>query len=210
MRIAKILATTALVALLLAAAPLASAHKTAYTDDGRVKVTWGFLNEPAVTHTKTGLDLSLTDNETGAPLEGVEETLTASLRWGDQVHEFEDLRAQHGQKGRYTGVITLTQPGIYHLVLKGTINGTEVDMEIPTAHEVTAIDETYFPPAESLDARVAALEQQVAALQAELETQGGTPATVTPQDTGSNGVPAPGVALALLAVAAVVLARRRA
>lgn len=207
------LALLAVVALALS--PVAAAHKTTYTPDGSVKVVWGFLNEPAVTMTKTGLDLTLTDNATGAPIEGAEGTLDVSLRYGEEVHRFDDFRAQHGQKGKYTGVVTLTQPGVYYLVLKGTLNGTAVDLEIPSQHEIAGIEETYFPAYEPADvaalaAKVAALEAKVAALESKAATQSDTPATVTRQD---DDVPAPGVLLVLAALGAVAVAlalRRRA
>lgn len=209
---------TSLIALaallvLMAAAGTAAAHKTAYTPDGKIKIVWGFLNEPAVTMTKTGLDLRLSSNETGAPIAGAEKTLNASLVYGDQVHDFA-LSASHGTAGAYTDKITLTRPGLYSLRLVGTINGTEVDMTIPGAHEVAAIEETYFPAlgqgAGDADARIRALEAKVTALEGKLATQTGTPADVTPQG-GANDVPAAGLlpALAVLGVAALVLARRR-
>ncbi|HEX2021430.1 MAG TPA: hypothetical protein VHH36_01855 [Candidatus Thermoplasmatota archaeon] len=217
------MATLGLAALMLLA-PTAAAHKTTYTDDGKVKITWGFLNEPAITMTKTGLDLILTDNLTGVPLEGVEGTLNASLVYGAEVHEFGDFRAQHGQKGRYTDVVTLTRPGLYSLRLVGAINGTSVDVTIPGAHEIHGIEETYFPAlpeassVDALAAEVAALKAQVAQLQAKAATQASTPAPVVSQDgsaasqgDGKNAVPTPTFGLVALAlVAAVVLARRRA
>lgn len=198
--------------LLTAAAGTAAAHKTTYSADGKVKIVWGFLNEPAVTWTKTGLDLILSDNATGAPLEGVEKTLKASLVLGDQVHAFEDFGAQHGQKGRYTDVVTLTRPGLYSLRLEGTINGSAVALTIPAQHEVSDVKETYFPDADGpsqLAARLKALEDQVATLKATQQTQATTPAPVNEQ---KNDTPAPGplAVLALLGVAALALARRRA
>lgn len=197
--------------LLTAAAGTASAHKTAYTPDNKVKITWGFLNEPAVTWTKTGLDLILRDNATGAPIEGADKTLNASLVLGDAAHAFE-LSPQHGadKKGSYTDVVTLTRPGLYGLRLTGTINGSAVDMTIPAQHEITDVQETYFPDADGpaqLAARLKALEDQVGALKATQKAQTDAPATVTTQ----KNTPAAGLVptLGLLAVAALLLARRR-
>jgi hypothetical protein len=220
MRKTHIALASALAVLLLAlAAPTVAAHKTTYSADGKVKIVWGFLNEPALTMTKTGLDLILTDNATGAPIEGVEKTLNASLVYGSDVHEFEDFAPQHGQKGRYTDKITLTRPGIYSLRLAGTINGTAVNMDIQGAHEIGAIEETYFPtfaaPADAsgkvtaLESKVAQLEAKIAALEAKAATQSQTPATLT-SETPRNSVPAPGAAslLALASIAAVLVMRR--
>lgn len=196
----------AMAILLVATAGVASAHKTTYTPDGKVKIVWGFLNEPAVTYSKTGLDLILSDNATGAPIEGSEKTLNASLVLGDAEHDFV-LSAQHGQKGRYTDVVTLTRPGLYSLRLQGTVNGSAVDLTIPAAHEIKDVSETYFPDAPSMGE----MQADIAALKAKVGTQSATPAPVTDQNGGGNPVPAPGLAiiLAALGVAALVAMRRR-
>lgn len=207
-------ALVSLALLLVAATGTASAHKTAYSSDGKVRIVWGFLGEPAVTYTKTGLDLQLRDNETGAPIEGADKTLTASLVLGNLSHPFA-LSPQHGadKKGYYTDVVTLTRPGLYSLRLSGTVDGTDIDMTIPAQHEVNDLGTTYFPDAMgpgALAAEVAKLRQEVDALKAQTKTQTDTPADLTPQ--GGNGVPAPGLlaSLAVVGVAALLLMRRRA
>jgi hypothetical protein len=201
----------ALAIVAIAAAPTASAHKTTYSADGKIKIVWGFLNEPAVTWTKTGLDLILSDNATGAPITGAADTLEAHLIHGDDELHFENLRAQHGKAGSYTDVVTLTKPGVYVLKLHGTINGSAIDMEIPSQHETHGIEETYFPEVDSMDARLKALETEVATLKAQIKTQSETPATLTPQATAEgNDAPAAGVLLAALgAVAAALVLRRK-
>lgn len=208
-------ALVSLALLLVAASGTASAHKTAYSADGKVRIVWGFLNEPAVTYTKTGIDLQLRDNATGAPIEGADKTVNASLVLGDQAHAFDGLAPQHGadKKGYYTDIVTLTRPGLYGLRLVGTIDGTPVDMTIPAQHEVNDVGATYFPDAMGpgqLAGEVTKLRQELDALKAQVQTQTGTPADVTPQ--GGNGVPAPGLlaSLAVVGVAAVLLMRRRA
>lgn len=202
-------------AVALSLAPTAAAHKTAYTSDGKVKIVWGFLNEPAVTWTKTGLDLVLTDNATGAAISGAESTVEVHLKRGEQEIHLEDLRAQFGRPGAYSQPITLTKPGLYALVLHGKINDTDVDMTIEAAHEVEAIEETFFPALEESPyaaggadgARIAALEAKVAALEARAKTASETPTDVTAQ---TAPVPDLALALALALVVAIALARRRA
>jgi MYXO-CTERM domain-containing protein len=214
---------TPLAALALLAAALvvlagpAAAHKTGYSADGKVRVTWGFLNEPAVTYTKTGLDLILRDNVTGAPLEGAEKQVTATLLLGGETHVFEGLAAQSGadKKGSYTDVVTLTRPGLYSLRVQGTANGSAVDVTLPAQHEVKEVGETYFPDAAApsqLAQQVNDLQAEVAALKADLKAQAETPASVAPQAPPSKGTPAPGLlpGLAVLGVAALLLTRRRA
>lgn len=210
--------------LAVASAGSAEAHKTTYSADGKIKIVWGFLDEPAVTMTKTGLDLILTDNATGAPIDGVtSSSLTVEMHKGDAEWQFKDFGAQYGQHGRYTGVITLTEPGLYVLHLTGTINGTDLGpdgIEIPGAHPVEDINDTYFPPRNSTDTSatiaklqsdVKALQDAVAALNAKAETRSTTPATVSPAPTKRAPGPEAGVgSLAVGAAALAISGRRRA
>lgn len=210
-----------LLVLLAVSMGTASAHKTVTTEDGLTKVTWGFLNEPATTFTKSGLDLILRDNATNGGIPGGVANLTGELRYGDEKIDLV-LAPQHGREaeGRYTSqVITLARPGLYTLYLKGSINGSAIDMAIPGAHETHDISDTLFPkgafdpytPAtgdtSALEGEIAALKARIAALEAKANTQASTPATVKPE---TSDTPAPGLValLAGVAVAAVVLARR--
>lgn len=209
-----------LAVLALAFAPTASAHKTDYAADGTIKVVWGLLHEPAVTWRVTGLDLRLTDNASGEGIALDKLDLEASLTYGDQTLPL-DLSQRHGQPdGHLTSQpFTPTRAGLYALHLKGTIDGKEVDVTIPAAHEIAAASETYFPEPSfdpysargggDASAQIAALEARIAALEAQADTQATTPATVTPQD-GSNPTPALGLLGAIAAVAAVLAIRRRA
>lgn len=208
-----LLGLAALALVLSAACGSAAAHKTAYSPDGKVKIVWGFLDEPAVTYRTTGIDLSLRDNATGAPLEGAEKTLDATLVLGGETYAM-DISPQSDRKGWYTDAVTLTRPGLYSLRLVGSVNGSTFDVTIPAQHEVSDVSETYFPQAAGpgeLAAQVKALQDEVAALKAQKQTQSATPTPLTDQG-GSKGVPAPGAlaALAVLAVAALLVARRRA
>lgn len=195
----------ALATLVLLATPLASAHATAYSADGKWKFVYGFLNEPAATYTKNGLDLRIADNATGALLPGLEKNLTASLMYTDQTFTFTDFKGQFGKDGSYTGSITPTKPGNYKLHLVGTINGTPVDVTIPAKEDVHDLKDSMFPAASApadVEARLAALEEKV-------KTQAETPATAT----GATGKATPGLetslVLAVLGLAAVLLVRRR-
>ena len=206
----------ALLVAALALAPTAAAHASKTTADGKVRVTWGWTGEPAVTMTKNGLDLIVRDDATGAGIGGLEgANLTMSLHHGEDELRVGTLATQFGKgPGNYTAshAITPTKPGLYTLRISGAIAGTEVDLEIPATHEMAAIEETYFPEMASGDAaalaqKVATLEQKVAALEAKATAQSTTPTDVTPQ--AGNDAPGFGLLAALAALGAVAALLRR-
>ena len=204
----------------LALAPTAAAHASKTSGDGKVRVTWGWTGEPAVTMTKNGLDLIIRDNATGAGIGGLENAdLEVSIHHGEDELHVETLATQFGKgPGNYTAshAITPTKPGLYTLHVRGTIAGSQVDLEIPATHEMEAIEETYFPEMASGDAaalaqKVATLEQKVAALEAKAQAQSTRPTDVTPQTGGANDAPGFGLLAALAAAGlALVVLRRRA
>jgi hypothetical protein len=224
-----LLLATALAFLALAFAPAASAHASMNTADGEYRVTWGFLDEPAYTHQKNRLDLTIRDAATG--IGGLTAAnLTVKLVYGEDEYDLGNISAYRGAKGgafagdgNYTSAnhVWVTREGIYSLAVTGDIRGSPVDLTIPAAHEYHSMSHIAFPdddafPAGSdtsaLEARIAALEEQVSALRAQVQTQSETPATLTPQTPAAspdNGVPAPLFVLALGAVAAALVLRRR-
>lgn len=224
--IRKTLATLATLAVLLVAVPgLASAHASKTTDDGVYKITWGLLDEPGFTYQKNRLDLIIRLNATNEGVGGITaDNLTVELHKGDQHYELGAISAYRGAKGANAGPgnyttanpVFLTEPGLYTLHVEGTILGTPVDVEIPAAHDYEPMSEIMFPhevdlggDTSALEARIAALESEVAALKAKAQTQATTPATVTSQPPAAP-VPAPAIALvALAAVGAALLLRRR-
>lgn len=204
--------------VLVAFAGTASAHTSKPSVDGAIKFTWGWAKEPATTFLVNDLDLRIVDNATGAGIGGVNDSaLKVEIRWGDEKLAVTGLKQPFGKTpGNYTGgsPITPTKAGIYSLSLKGTINGHVIDIEIPSTHEMTDIEATYWPAVEKLDtnsaleARLAALEAEVAALKAKATTQSTTPTRVTTQPVGASPVPALGL-LALVGVLSIVAFRRR-
>lgn len=228
--LAAILAATLALGL---ATPLVAAHASKTSTDGAIKVTWGWLDEPATTEAKNGLDIAFryASNNSGVMGVALEPNLRVSLHYGDEELVLDGIQAQRGleAEGRYTALhpITPSQPGLYVLHIVGSIQGSTLDLEIPATHETPAIEETYFPAEEPeddttrppatfdnaendarldvLEAKVAALEAKVAALESDARTQATTPATLTPQPTptSADAVPSLGAA-ALVAVLGVV------
>jgi MYXO-CTERM domain-containing protein len=197
----------------VALAPIAAAHATAYSSDNKVKIVYGFTNEPAVTYTKNGLDLILSDNVTGAPISGAEKTLTkVELVYSGATWNFTDFKFAFGKPGSYSGVVTPTKAGRYDLHIVGSINGSAVDVTVQGAHDVEAYKDTLFPTADGpaeVDAKLATMQTKIDTLTAQVAAKSATPATVV----SSTAKPTPGFEVGLLAIAAVgavLLLRRRA
>ncbi|HWG89870.1 MAG TPA: hypothetical protein VNZ52_03380 [Candidatus Thermoplasmatota archaeon] len=193
---------------LLLAAGAASAHATYYTTDDKYQIVLGNIGEPVYTDMKTGLDLIIrTNTTTPQPVSGLEKSLNATLvgPGGETLNL--PLQGQHGKPGYYTFTkgYVLTQPGLYSLRLVGSINGTAVDGTYQNKHEIEPLAEIGFPAkgvsAAELAAKVQALEQKVAALEAGHDEH---------EDTARNTVPGFEALFGLAAVgAAGLLAFRR-
>lgn len=209
-------ALAALAALAVLAAPTAAAHATKTTGDGKFKITWGWVEEPATTYSSNALDLRIVDAATGAGIGDLEKAnLTVRLHHADDEMVFAALRTQFGKgAGNYTSSepITPTAPGLYTLHVSGKIDGTDVDIEIAANHDLAGIEETYWPEKPGtdaeLEARIAQLEAKVQALEAKAQSQSQTTTPVTSQTTPDAPVPALGL-LGVLAAVGVVLALRR-
>lgn len=211
----------ALLALALLALPTAAAHASRTTDDGKYRVTWGWLEEPAHLGEKLRLDLIIRDNATGAGVGGLTAAniTEVTLVYGESTYDFGDVAAYRGPKtggfageGNYTGAVPVlpTREGIYALRIKGDVRGTPVDMTIPAQHELHGTEDIAFPDAaahdEDVTATIEALEQRIAALEAKAQAQSTTPTKTQDQ---SNDAPGFGVLAALAAVGVVLMLRRR-
>jgi hypothetical protein len=122
---------------LLFAAPLsAAAHESRDLVDGTYHFVVGFMNEPVFAGDKSGLEFWVTDiaaatpvageEAEGAPVEGLEETLTAEVIFGDQTMEL-PLSARFGEPGAYESIFFPMQPGDYTFRIYGTIDGLDID-----------------------------------------------------------------------------------
>lgn len=225
----RILTTLALSTfLLLAVAGGAAAHASKNSADGNVRVTWGFLDEPAFTGSKLRIDLIIRDAATGAGIGGLTDVDITELllHYGEEHYDLGDITPYRGAKGssfagegNYTGenAVWLTRAGIYTLHIAGTIAGSAINLEIPSAHEYPSNDEISFPTpladgtGSAIEARIAALEAEVARLKANATTQSQTPATLTPQPTAgaTNDAPAAGILVVTVALVGLALLRGR-
>lgn len=206
-------------ALVFAFAGAASAHVTKTSTDGKIKFTFGWESEPATTEIPNRILVRIVDNATGAGIAGVEaiEGLAFSLHLGEEEKELE-LEPQPGAgAGNYTStdVITPSEPGIYELHAEGgSIQGSDIEVEIPANHELTDIADTYWPTkradVDALQKEIELLQAKVATLEAKAKTaaETTTPVTGVSPPEGGNGVPALGL-VAVLGVLALVALRRR-
>lgn len=198
-------------AILLALAPAATAHTTVVSGDGKVRIVVGQLDEPVVTHQKTGLDLCFTQNNTArTPLSihpGDFESPTGRvvLRSPSGQELAQSLHSQPGRAGCYqfADPYLLTEPGQYVVDLKGIVNGTAVAFTALAAGEAVQDSGTLAFP-DDLDADQQAFSQDLDALAvrvADLEAAN--------QTKPSEFAPGASVALLVGVVALAARLRRR-
>lgn len=101
-----------------------SAHE--HREVGEYSIEVGFLDEPVYTGDKSGLDLFVAHHESEEPVEGLEETLSAEVTFGDETRELQ-ITAAFGEPGAYRAVFFPTAAGSYTFHISGEIDGTQVD-----------------------------------------------------------------------------------
>ncbi len=89
----------------------------------------GFLNEPALVGQPNGLELNVTNHETGEGVNGLADVLHAEIVYGSQSLEL-PLRPREGVDGGYTADVIPTEPGEYTWHIWGNIEGTDIDAEL--------------------------------------------------------------------------------
>ncbi len=209
----RMMAVLMLVALAIGAASLgvrsASAHEHRTVLD-RYQFIVGFVNEPAVSGELNSVDLRVSDmsmatpaadggEATGAPVEGLESTLTVDIIYGDQTKNL-PLEARWGTPGAYNGWVIPVAAGDYSFHIYGTINGE-------------AIDETFTPGPETFSSVEDRAELEFPA--AESSPAASAPIAFGSVDSGSTGGPGTGgillgvAALGILGAAGVSLMRRK-
>ena len=84
----------------------------------------GFIDEPVFTGQKSGLEFGAFHGE--EPLEGLEETLSATVTFGDQTRDLE-ISPRFGEPGWYESVFFPTAAGPYTFRIFGDIEGEPFD-----------------------------------------------------------------------------------
>jgi len=131
-------AVAATVAMAARVSSGADAHESRTVADGRYEMVVGFLDEPAFAGEPNGLSLRVSaygaatpaagaDAGTGpSPVEGLDETLTAEVLFGDQAMELV-LEASWGDPGHYEAIFFPMEPGDYTFRITGEIEGGSID-----------------------------------------------------------------------------------
>ena len=106
----------------------------------------GFIDEPVYTGQKSGIELMVAQGET--PIEGLEETLQASVTFGDETREL-PLEPRFGEPGWYESVFFPTAAGPYTFRIFGDVEGTAVDESFTSSpdgfNEVQDVTAGQFP-----------------------------------------------------------------
>lgn len=198
--------------------PAVQAHTTVGTPDGKYFLTVGNANEPVTTYVKTGLELTLTRNETGtrgAQVPGQHLNMTATLISPSGKERSMPLRTQFGSVGVYNfdKPYILTEPGEYFLRVGGNIEGNPVSISktLVGSGPVPAWEDAVFPAElmtpEQVEARLKQLEAENAALKAQVSSLQSDVSSLKNAPKGNS--PAPDLALLGLAAVGLVLVMRR-
>jgi hypothetical protein len=120
------------------------AHETRDVGDHTVVV--GFADEPVFTGQKSGLEFSVSRGE--EPVEGLEETLAATVTFGDQTRDLE-ISPRFGEPGWYQSVFFPTAAGPYTFRIVGDVEGEPFDESFTsgpdTFNEVQDVTGGQFP-----------------------------------------------------------------
>jgi hypothetical protein len=167
------IALLAIVGLVVLSARQASAHERREVGDYRL--TFGWQVEPAYANVHNGPELFIVDAKTEEPVEGAEETLTLTVRFGGKSKRL-SLEPAFREPGHYVASLTPTRPGDYAFDLTGTISRTTVITPTVVEETFTSADGEFgtvepssdllFPDANLDPVR---MQSQIDALTAELE-----------------------------------------
>ena len=170
------------VVLVVAAAPLASAHEERATGGFRFLVGWG--DEPAYTGYRNSVQVTVSEADGGAPVTDLGDALQVEVIKGEEKTAL-TLQPDFGvgasgTPGDYRAWLTPTRPGTYTLRLIGSIRGQTVDESFTssptTFDEVEDVANIQFPAkdpttgqlATRIDREVPRLDTRTAAVEAAL------------------------------------------
>jgi hypothetical protein len=115
-------------------------------DVGNHTIVVGFVDEPVFTGQKSGLEFSVSHGE--APVEGLEESLSATVTFGDHTRDF-DIEPRFGEPGWYQSVFFPTAAGPYTFRIFGEVSGAPFDESFTsgpdTFSEVQDVTSGQFP-----------------------------------------------------------------
>jgi hypothetical protein len=109
-------------AVLALSAGAALAHEEREIGDYSFEV--GFIDEPVFTGQKSGLEFFVMNGD--EPVEGLEATLEAEVRFGSQTRDLE-ISPRFGEPGAYESVFFPTAAGPYTFRIYGDLEGTAID-----------------------------------------------------------------------------------
>ena len=93
-------------------------------DIGNYSLVVGFVGEPVFTGQKSGLEFLVSRGE--EPIEGLEETLAATVTFGDQTRDLQ-IEPRFGEPGWYQSIFFPTAAGPYTFRIFGEIEGEPLD-----------------------------------------------------------------------------------
>jgi hypothetical protein len=121
--------------LALLAAP-APAHETASAGELSLELGWG--TEPAYAGQLNTIQLIVTHEADGDPVNDPGAKLKARVTYGDQTQDFEltltyDAKYGTGVPGEYSALVIPTAPGDYTFHVTGKVQGVKVDLEVESS-----------------------------------------------------------------------------
>lgn len=95
---------------------------------GQYEINVGFMDEPAYEGRLNGVDLRIEMAETGAPVEGLDQTLQVEVTHiSSGGSKTLDLQPVAAEPGRYTAALIPTAPGEFRFRFLGTIGEMTID-----------------------------------------------------------------------------------
>lgn len=146
------------VLVLLSTLPATVVWAHGHTHVGDYELEVGFHVEPAYQGEPNGVDLFVAVEDTGEPVNGVEETLKVEVIYGSSKKEMA-LEPQFGEEGAYIAYFIPSEVGDYTFRFFGDIQGTPVDVSMTSSPDTFSSVES--KESASFPAEVSASNQAV-------------------------------------------------